>query len=470
MAVKIVDYAGSNTAGVDVNHNQLVNLPMLEAQAGYAVLAAERDSGGVTGTRDVSKLTASAYDRLRSGRDTLFFNEVFPSTFLNSGVWGSYLSTMTTTVANGFANLNAGLSTASGAYALLRTYRHFPGLPSFAAVFRARVQITKNPVTNNVCEWGLGIASGTSAPTDGTIFRLNALGDFYAVAISNSIETPVLINSTITPTSTDLYRIETAFDHVTFWRNDQILAKIPVTSAAASASMQLPIYFRCYNTAVTADAQQMKIGTCGLISQDGDLNRPWPLACAGQGGMGMQGQGGGTMGGLALYANSSAPTAAVPTNNTAALGTGLGGVFRSTATIAANTDGIISSFQVPSGTAAVPGKTLVITGVNISTIVQTSLSNGPVLLLWGLALGHTAVSLNTGEGATTKQPRRKALGHQVFANAAQAGTQATTIRVTFASPVVVQPGEFVQTIYRNSGTAATAGAFEHAIDFDCFWE
>ena len=66
------------------------------------------------------------------------------------------------------------------------------------------------------------------------------------------------------------------------------------------------------------------------------------------------------MGGLSKYTNNTNATAAVPTNTTAALGTGLGGEFWETDTLAVNTDGIIQSFQVPAGTVNTQGKRLVI--------------------------------------------------------------------------------------------------------------
>ena len=67
-----------------------------------------------------------------------------------------------------------------------------------------------------------------------------------------------------------------------------------------------------------------------------------------------QGLSGGTMGSLANYANSANPAAAVPTNTTAALGTGLGGQFWETVSLAVNTDGIVWSYQVPAGTVSIP--------------------------------------------------------------------------------------------------------------------
>lgn len=98
-----------------------------------------------------------------------------------------------------------------------------------------------------------------------------------------------------------------------------------------------------------------------------------------------QGLSGGTMGSLANYANSANPTAAVPTNTTAALGTGLGGQYWETDTLAVNTDGIIMSYQVPAASANYSGKCLSIRGVKIDTFVQTALTGGGYNEIWAIA-------------------------------------------------------------------------------------
>lgn len=183
-----------------------------------------------------------------------------------------------------------------------------------------------------------------------------------------------------------------------------------------------------------------------------------------------QGLSGGTMGSLANYANSANPTAAVPTNTTAALGTGLGGQFWETDTLAVTTDGVIQSYQVPAGTANVQGRRLAINGVQIQSAIQTVLVGGGYLASWSLAFGHTAVSLATAEAATTKAPRRIPLGFQTVAAAAAALSLLQTINVRFDSPIYVNPGEFIATVKKKIGTAPTGGVVAHLITFDYGWE
>ena len=87
----------------------LVNPPLNEADAGFVVLACEADDGTASGTRDVRAIDISSDYRMRTGVDSLMFNAKFPGTALDTGRWNQILTTMTATVANGIANLNAGL-------------------------------------------------------------------------------------------------------------------------------------------------------------------------------------------------------------------------------------------------------------------------------------------------------------------------------------------------------------------------
>ena len=183
-----------------------------------------------------------------------------------------------------------------------------------------------------------------------------------------------------------------------------------------------------------------------------------------------QGLSGGTMGSLANYANSANPTAAVPTNTTAALGSGLGGQFWETDTLAVTTDGVISSYQVPAATVNAQGRRLVLYGVKIVSSVQTVLTGGGYVANWSLAFGHTAVSLATTEAAATKAPRRVALGKQTVAAAAAALTLLATVEQRFATPIYVNPGEFIQTVKKKVGTAPSAGVIDHQVTFDYGWE
>jgi hypothetical protein len=179
------------------------------------------------------------------------------------------------------------------------------------------------------------------------------------------------------------------------------------------------------------------------------------------------------MGSTALYTNSLAAGAgAAATNTTAALGSGLGGQFTVTPTLAVPTDGIISSFQVPVGTAALAGKTLYITGVKIQGMVTAALTGGPVYYAYSLAYGHTAVSLATSEAATTKAARRIPLGFETYVVTAAAGTLGSQngVVMNFDTPIVVQQGEFIQVVAKNMGTVTTVGTITILVAFNGYFE
>jgi hypothetical protein len=117
---------------------------------------------------------------------------------------------------------------------------------------------------------------------------------------------------------------------------------------------------------------------------------------------------------------------------------------------------------------------LAIRGIYCASYCQTALTGGGYNAQWSLAFGHTAVSLATGEGATSKAPRRKALpgfnqsvasGTAALANLAQPSSyHALTV------PIYVNPGEFVQLVRKKVGAAPSAGVIAHTIDFDYGWE
>jgi hypothetical protein len=91
----------------------------------------------------------------------------------------------------------------------------------------------------------------------------------------------------------------------------------------------------------------MKVSATNVTLGEMNNSQAWSHVLSGAGGMGYQGQTGGTLGSTALYTNNLAPTAGVAmTNTTAALGSGLGGQFSALPTLAVNNDGIITISDV----------------------------------------------------------------------------------------------------------------------------
>jgi hypothetical protein len=478
MSIIIKGGASGDLAGVDTNKNLLVNMPLSAETAGFMSMVAENDDGTVMGTRYMNAVEVSADFRVRVGVDQSILNELFPGTTLNSSIWTAPVTTQTLTVSNGFANLNAGGSLASGAVSRLSTYRSFPCYKSYTTYVETEVQFTSTPVAGNVCEWGLIIATGVATPTDGVFFRLNASGELRAVINNNGVET---ISNIIDFTNLVGVNISRGFliyvisNKAYFWIDNILVAKIdaPSTQGSVTSSMNLPLTFRNYNSSATSTAQIMKVNMVNITMADQNTNKLWHHILCGAGGNSYQGQTGGVMGSTALYSNSLAPTAgAVMTNTTAALGSGLGGQFSALPTLALNTDGIICSFQVPLGTSILPGKTLYVNGVNVDSSVTTVLAGNatPIVYVYSLAFGHNAVSLATTETATTKAPRRKILGINSFPAAAASGTIGVEVKTDFENPIIVQPGEFFQVVVKNIGAVTTTGVITFFIDVDGYFE
>lgn len=440
----------------------------------YSNQVFEADSGSVTGGPTQKQGDISANYRQRVGIDTLLFNDQFNGTAINSSIWTSVLTTFTTSVSGGFLVLNSGNVTTANAVARLSSYRGFPAYGSYPLQLEIEAIYASSAVqANTVTEIGFGFATGTSAPTDGAFFRYNASGEFRCVIAYNSSESQSAAITAPSINARHHYVIVIGNDYVEFWVDNVMMANLPVPvgNGMAVLNQNTPILLRTYNGASTpSSGVQIKVANVNVSLGDMNCLKDWGHIQCGMMGHLSQGQTGMTMGSTALYVNSANPTVAVPTNTTAALGVGLGGNFWSTNSLAVNTDGIISSYQVPAASASSPQKTLYITRVRIDTVVQTVLAGGPEILQWGIAFGHTAVSLATTETVTSKAPRRIALGFQAFAASAAVGVQGSQIVCDLDSPIVIQPGEFIQTIYKNIGTVGTSGTLAHTISFGGYWE
>ena len=478
MSVIIKSGNSSNLANVSSNNDLQVAVGLTAPEvAGFVSVTAESDPGDVTGTRLVKNLELTDDFRLRVGTDQTFFNEYFPGTTVNGNIWNTLVSTMTLTQASNFAILNAASSVASGAFAQLRTWRHMPAFMSFPVYCEIDLQFSIAPQNNNIVEWGLGLATGVATPTDGAFFRLLSATDLRCVINSSGTETTSgnLISYLPAPVTTNDYLIVLSEKTCEFWINDvlvSILTRIS-NAGATTASMNLPLFIRNYNSNTTSSAQVVRVGYVNVSQGDMTTNKPWSHVMAGAGGMAYQAQtGAATLGTTANLANNAVISApAAMTNTTAALGSGLGGQFVTSPTLTAVTDGIVSSYQVPAGSATVPGKSLYITGVRVQGAVTTTLAGGPVIYAYSLAYGHTAVALNTVEAnGTVKAPRRVALGFETFPATAAAGVIGGGVYMPFNSPIVVQPGEFIQLVAKNVGTVTSAGVIVFLVSFDAYME
>jgi hypothetical protein len=482
MSIILKSGASGNTATVDANGNvQVVTAGNTSAGVAFGggsaaapAIYSEVDSGAITGSRlTLSPETDSDY-RLRIATDTFFDDETFNYLAQNTGRHSNLNTTMTFSYTTGGLITNAGAITTTTTGLSLATYAHFPFYSN--GVVRYDVfegGFTQQPAANILVDIGCFLrgAANPYAPTDGAYFRLTSAG-LLGVTNHNGTETTVTLPFTYTNSRIYKFIIVTSNEEAQFWIDNTLYGTIPVPVGQAQPFMAASLPFAMRHAIVggaAGNTLQFILRGYGVSYGGGNITRS-----AGEFGNGVygsyQGRSGGTMGSLASYANSANPVAAVPTNTTALM-TGLGGQVWETDTLAVTTDGIICSYQVPTGTVSVLGKRLKINGVKIDGYIQTALVGGGYNAQFTLAFGHTAVSLATAETVSTKAPRRIVLGGYSVPAAAAALVQLPTITLTLQNPIYVNPSEFIAVVKKKVGALApTGGVVAHLISFDYSWE
>lgn len=467
------------TNGVPVFTGDAATAP---AGVGGIRFFSENDAGNYLGTPLLASPETSSDFRLRVGMDTLLFNDTFSATAQNTTQWSYAFNTLTAAQPGAgtvnFGNVQ-GTTNAHGAF--MRTFQYFGLVKSapLAAEFDMG-QFTAPLVTNEVWLIGFGLpTAATTPPTDGTWIQITSAG---AVGVANyngsTVQTGVMLPlASLTIGELAHWIIICGEDEVQFWYEQEIVGSltIPAANGQPFQSTSLPFFMMKYNTGNVSNTNTMRVSGVSVSLQDLLTTKPWAhqMALAGQ--SGYVGQDGQTQGKTSIWANNTAPTAVALTNTTAAF-VGLGGIAAVLPTLAANSDGIVFSFQNPAGTANIPGRNLIVTGAKMQGAVTVIFAGGPVIYAYALAFGHTNVSLATPETgsfvtATTHAPRIVPIGLEAFIATAPVGTEGSgTAILTFQSPIVVRPGEFVQLIARNLGVVTTTGAVTLVGTVDSYWE
>ena len=491
MGTSVQDLSG-NQANVDpTSHGLIVQNPKVLAQAGFTALAGQNDFGlgsVVPGGR-VNQVLVSEAGGLYAAAKNLLWDDTFNATAQNTAKYKYAFTTMTAAMASGFLTLNSGSITTLSTSCGFQTFKQFPLFAKAELRCNISAQVPNGAQANQTIEFGLfqatlnGAAPG--APTDGAFFRFNTVGELRGYINYNGTETSTATLAIPATSINHDWLIVVQTDTVLFYIDDVLQGLIQLQTSAPTQGQPFqaasqPMTFRVY-TAGTAPtlAPVLKVSDCFVAELGPDLARPWATQKAGFGHMGYQGQNGGTMGSTANYSNSAIPAASALSNTAVGTGNpaGLGGTAHNNATLAAGTDGIMTSYQNPAAAADVTGRNLVITGVWVHSIVDAAITGGPLAFIYSLAYGHTAASLATSESAsfttgTTKAPRRVMIGAEGCIVTAPAGTLLSPQGVyrAFASPIVIAPGEFVATTARQVGTVASAGSVIHTVGFDCYWE
>ena len=485
---KIAGGVSNTLADVDAGNNLKVTLPTDHLHMGGALQFNENDSGEITGQKFFFSPEVDTDYRQRVSQDLMLDDEAFNYVTQNTGKHVLNASTMAGLWSIGQFTTNTGNITTINTGLNFYTYASFPVISTQTLSCDMEIGFSNQPVSNTFIEFGFQLGlSPTSSATDGCYFRLSSAG-LQGIVTNSSTETSTGVFPATEGTGTWTYTNNKKYQFICylggvaayFWVNDgtgaRLLGTIPLPSGQArmvsAGGLQFMLKHRIVG-GVAGGVIQAQLGAYSI--RLGGSNTTSTLSTQSNRMYGSyQGFGGGTQGSLANYSNSANPTAAVPTNTTAALGTGLGGQFWETATLAVNTDGIICSYQVPPLSSSLQGKRLVIRGVALSSYIQTAITGAPFIAQYSLAFGHTAVSLATAESATTKMPRRVALPFTQAVTAAQAASTLVTQSENFCdfgdAPIFVNQGEFIALVTKHVGTVATAGVIAHTVTFIYGWE
>ena len=469
MAIEVIGGTSGVKADVDANNRVKVSFDTgaNPAQVGGVRLFSENDTGTSTGTPYLVSPESDDDYRMRIAHEAIFDTETFNYTAQNTGKHIYRNTTLALTWAASGLTTNSGNITTTTTGASFQTYAEFPLLGVSQLYCEMQASLTQQPTTNTIIDFGMFRAATTNpfAPTDGVYFRLTSAGIFGVINF-NGTETTTSPFSGFTYANNEKHQFIIALheEDVEFWIDGVLYGTMPtpVGQGQPCMSASLPFMVRHAIAGGAAGAALSFVLNDYVISIGGP-NIALTASVMGQRIYGSyQGLSGGTMGSLATYPNSTNPTAAAPSNTalTANLPTGLGGQGVVTAAAAAATDGIWGSVQIPAGTANVQGRRCVIRGVRIDAVnTGAAVATTATTLQFSLAFGHTAASLATTEAATTKAPRRVALGYMTWPVAAAIGQgpQGGPINVDFGdAPIFVNPGEFVALVGKFLVGTATA--------------
>lgn len=502
MSTKI--QGGSNTAGLsNVTTNYEVAIKPSNAQetdgsgsaenVGSVRFHSEVDTGVITGSPDLISPETDDDFRLRVATDTILDYEDFDYTSQNTGKHTFTFTTLAATCTASGITTNSGVITTINTGLTFGTHAQFPIFSTQSNVVEQSVAFTEQPNSNTIVDFGMFQRGATTAfaPLDGVYFRLTSAGLFGVINSGGSEVTTSVFpladgagTWVYADNSINRYLIQFNNVRTTFWVNNEKLGEIPTPNGLnmPCLSQTLPWSFRhaivggaAGNINFKAIFKDYKVGVRGVIlSESLSMMQSRVVGT-------YQGLSGGTMGTIGTYTNSTNPTAAVPTNTTAAVGAvGLLNQAWETFSLAVNTDGILLSYQVPAGTTLIQGRRLKVTGVKLSSFVQTVLVGGPISRVFSLAFGHTAVSLATAESASMASATTKARRIVLLPELTQHVTAAQAVNTAisqpggavakFNNPIYVNPSEFVAVTVKGIGTVGTSGTIVNHIQLDYSWE
>lgn len=481
--------------GIDTNHNGQVNLPWFNSSGvakwgwylNWPAIFGEIDTGELTGTRDMKSPEIDDDFRMRNAQDNILDWESFNYTSQNTGKFSHNFTTLTGVHSAGGLTTNSGSITTTTTGMTYGTFAMFPVGGAQTIVCETSVAFTANPTANVVVDFGLFQRGASTAflPLDGIYFRLTPSG-FQWVINSGGVEVTTTGTMPFTYTINQVYRFlfQTTNNRTTFWINNTKVWEIPTPNSLS---------FPCKSQALPWSIRHAIVGGAAgavfqcVFSDYRIVSRGSPFADS----LGtvtsraigtMQGLSGGTMGTIGTYTNNTNPTAAVPTNTTLAVGAaGLLNQAWETFSLAVNTDGILQSYQLPAGSASVQGRRFKVSGISLSSFVQTVLAGWPMNRTFALAFGGTTVSQATAESASMATATAKARRILLLPWFTQTITAAQAVNTMIAQPdtlitfpndseLYVNPWEFIQVIVKGIGTVGTSGTIATNIQVFGSWE
>jgi hypothetical protein len=490
--------SGSNSAGkanVDAGFNLNATLPQVTTPAGVtapqyvgaARLFCENDPGTATGTATLISPEVSQDYRLRVGIDTVLFVDTFNATAQNTAYWSYAFNTLTAAqLGAGTVNFSNVQGTTSAHGAFMRTFQYFPVFGTAPLSVEFTFGMFAVPlVANEVWIMGLGLpTAATTEPTDGCWARLTTAGLIGEVRYSGVTTQTGVLKTLAEITLADLMKLAIVAGEreVEFWLDDVLLGAI-LTPAANGQPFQtgaLPAFMMKYNTGAVSNTNTMRVSDITVSLLDVATNMPLAHQMAISGKTAYQGQNGGTMGTIALLPNATAATTltGAAISQTVPIATGLGGQAGIIAGVA-GADGLITSFQNPTGGVNQTPRNLVITGIRIDAVnLGAAVATTASIVQWSLAFGATGAtvpSLAQAESAsfatgTAKAWRRVPLGVQSWQVGAAIGAPAEAIFIPFSSPIVVHPGQWVASVAKFLvGTATASQVIWTTVAFDSYY-
>jgi len=457
-----------NLAEVDATNRMKVNLSTAAtpAQVGGVLLYSENDTGDALGTPLLRSPETDDDFRMRTAPESVFDSETINYTAQNTGKHIYRNTTMTNAwTATGLVTNNGNITTTTTGTSF-STYAEFPIIGAALLYAETEGSFSAQPTGSTTIEFGLFRPATTHpyAPADGISFRLTAAG-MIGVINSNGTETQTGVFSwTYVNNQKYQFIISASERAVEFWIDGVLYSRLNTPAGQGQPCMSTSLPYAVRHAIVGGAAGAAFSFTLNDYTVSiGGPNIAQTASILGQRVYGSyQGLSGGTMGSLSTYPNSTTPTAATPNNTSLAanLPGGIGGQGIVNAQAGAATDLIFASTQVPAGTANIQGRRLVLRGVVVDAInTGVAVATTATVIQFSLAFGHTAVSMATAEAATTKAPRRVAMGYMAWPVGAAVGTPPTGGRLIADfgdAPIFINPGEFLALVGKFVVGTATA--------------